>query len=770
MSTIESLAIVQAQETRDSELSAMSREELEAEIERLRQREKLSIATEEIAQIGHYEWNFELDRLESCSEEYARILDTTVDETLKHQATMNEFVPLIHPDDREHYLQETERFSETLRFDVKFRLVLGENNVKHVREISAAMLDDTGAPMRTFGILQDLSRQVEHERELEYRDELARHAESITDIGHFIYDEENQRYLYISDGFARIYGAAVEDYLTKMTTFEDDLSDIVEEDRDRVAEEYRHFRETGHDCALEYRVQRNDGSVRWIRELGTAKQMKDGKVTKTLGVVQDITERVKHEQELTFRSALAYQAEALTDIGYFLFDEKKDRHIFASLGQARILGVDVAQFSSMSNAEYIEAFLYEEDRDHVTRTYERVLAEHSDWKVEYRIKRPNGELRWIHEVGRAHKVTSEGVEQTIGVLQDITEQKNNEQEMQYKDALATQAEAITEIGHFYYDEIRQQYLFVSPGFARIIGKPVEALVGISQESWGTLYQIHPEDKPGVQEAYDRFLRDGDVWQVDFRVVRDDGEIRWVRERGETHLFSHGIPEHTVGVLQDITAEKNAEQEILKVKENLEQQVIARTRELANTVKQLQEEVQEREKIAAELDFLANHDALTGLPSLRLCKDRLEHSLAEARRNRQMSAVMFLDLDGFKQINDSHGHEFGDMVLKATAERIKGEVRETDTVARIGGDEFVIILSSLPQVKIAERIASSIINQVSQTLEIDGISVKVGASIGISLYPEDGITPEEMIREADRAMYRIKEQGKNSYGFAHNIGL
>ena len=103
MSTIESLAIVQAQETRDSELSAMSREELEAEIERLRQREKLSIATEEIAQIGHYEWNFELDRLESCSEEYARILDTTVDETLKHQATMNEFVPLIHPDDREHY-------------------------------------------------------------------------------------------------------------------------------------------------------------------------------------------------------------------------------------------------------------------------------------------------------------------------------------------------------------------------------------------------------------------------------------------------------------------------------------------------------------------------------------------------------------------------------------------------------------------------------------------------------------------------------------------
>jgi diguanylate cyclase (GGDEF)-like protein len=249
--------------------------------------------------------------------------------------------------------------------------------------------------------------------------------------------------------------------------------------------------------------------------------------------------------------------------------------------------------------------------------------------------------------------------------------------------------------------------------------------------------------------------------------RGDGEVRWVREMGKALVMTHGIPEQTIGVLQDITEQKNTEQEIIKARDTLEQQVVERTRELANTVQQLQVEIEEREKIAAELDFLANHDALTGLPSLRLCKDRLDQSLADARRNRQTSAVMFLDLDEFKKINDQYGHEFGDLVLKATAGRIRDEIRETDTVARIGGDEFVIILSSLPEDNIAERIATNVIKQITRPIEINNIEVAVSASIGISLYPENGITAEELIRSADKAMYRVKHDGKNDFGFVRS---
>jgi diguanylate cyclase (GGDEF)-like protein len=130
----------------------------------------------------------------------------------------------------------------------------------------------------------------------------------------------------------------------------------------------------------------------------------------------------------------------------------------------------------------------------------------------------------------------------------------------------------------------------------------------------------------------------------------------------------------------------------------------------------------------------------------------------------MSAVMFLDLDGFKEINDEHGHELGDLVMQATALRIKAEIRETDTVARIGGDEFIIILSSLPEFEVAERIASGLIEQIVQPIRVEKAEVVVSASIGISIYPENGTTAEDLIRSADKAMYQIKRQGKNNFGF------
>ncbi len=109
------------------------------------------------------------------------------------------------------------------------------------------------------------------------------------------------------------------------------------------------------------------------------------------------------------------------------------------------------------------------------------------------------------------------------------------------------------------------------------------------------------------------------------------------------------------------------------------------------------------------------------------------------------------------------------MLKTTAERIKSGIRETDTVARIGGDEFIIILSSLPEVEIADRISSSLIRDLAKPIRIDEIEVQVSASIGIALYPQDGTTVEELIRAADRAMYRIKDEGKNNFGFASALG-
>jgi diguanylate cyclase (GGDEF)-like protein len=280
--------------------------------------------------------------------------------------------------------------------------------------------------------------------------------------------------------------------------------------------------------------------------------------------------------------------------------------------------------------------------------------------------------------------------------------------------------------------------------------------------------VHVEDYARLIEVYDRHKENGEDFNVQYRIHRSDGEIRWIREQGTALRAPGGEVIQSIGVLQDVTQQINTEQSLREARDSLEVMVKRRTRKLADTVNQLEGEIRERVKIAAELDFLANHDALTGLPSLRLCKDRLDRSLAEARRNRQMSVVMFLDLDGFKAVNDQHGHEFGDLVLKAIADRIKDEIRETDTVARIGGDEFVIILSSLPEITIAERIASSLIEQIGERIHIGKIDVMVSASIGISVYPENGATAEELIRSADKAMYRVKHQGKNDFGFSRAL--
>ncbi|WP_419902909.1 diguanylate cyclase domain-containing protein [Kiloniella sp.] len=166
----------------------------------------------------------------------------------------------------------------------------------------------------------------------------------------------------------------------------------------------------------------------------------------------------------------------------------------------------------------------------------------------------------------------------------------------------------------------------------------------------------------------------------------------------------------------------------------------------------------------EMKFLAHHDALTKLPSRRLCMDRLELAMTEDRRNGSKTAVLFIDLDGFKAVNDTIGHEAGDTVLIGVAERIKSIVRENDTAARIGGDEFILLLRDVGRHLDVAVIAQTIIAELSRPFLIKGQEVKIGASIGIAFSPDDGSTSEDILKNADQSMYVIKHQGKNNFGF------
>ena len=180
---------------------------------------------------------------------------------------------------------------------------------------------------------------------------------------------------------------------------------------------------------------------------------------------------------------------------------------------------------------------------------------------------------------------------------------------------------------------------------------------------------------------------------------------------------------------------------------------------------VKEDFTEIKRLQDQMNHLAHHDQLTGLPNRTLFYDRLKQAQAQARRRNQSVALFFLDLDGFKAVNDSHGHEQGDRLLRAVGQRRVECVRESDTVARVGGDEFTVLLPEMPGREAAERIARLIIEAVSRPFELDrGIVCTIGVSIGISFFPADGEDPERIMFFADAAMYRVKHAGKNAYGF------
>ena len=175
----------------------------------------------------------------------------------------------------------------------------------------------------------------------------------------------------------------------------------------------------------------------------------------------------------------------------------------------------------------------------------------------------------------------------------------------------------------------------------------------------------------------------------------------------------------------------------------------------------EEMLSENEK---RLHHLAHHDSLTDLPNRLLFEDRLKQALGKARRNGKQVALFFLDLDHFKDINDNLGHDFGDLLLIDVADRLRSCVRESDTVARMGGDEFLVLLDEVETLEMVETMAERICTALTHELSRDNYYQRVSASIGISLYPNDGTTSQELLKNADQAMYRAKNQGKASYQY------
>jgi diguanylate cyclase (GGDEF)-like protein/PAS domain S-box-containing protein len=256
---------------------------------------------------------------------------------------------------------------------------------------------------------------------------------------------------------------------------------------------------------------------------------------------------------------------------------------------------------------------------------------------------------------------------------------------------------------------------------------------------------------------------GETFTTEWEALRKDGSTVWVRLTGHREADA-GERFDVVWIFEDITERRRMQEELLQAREELEQRVLERTAELSTANAQLQDEIFERMQAEQRIWHIAHHDALTGLPNRALLHDRLAQALVQAERNRGRLAVMFLDLDRFKSINDTLGHEVGDELLKEVAQRVRAAVRAADTVARLGGDEFVVVLHDIEDANDAARVAEKIVAAFVPPVQIGAHELRATTSIGIGLYPEDGDEAYALMKRADTAMYHAKRAGRNQFHF------
>jgi diguanylate cyclase (GGDEF)-like protein/PAS domain S-box-containing protein len=290
---------------------------------------------------------------------------------------------------------------------------------------------------------------------------------------------------------------------------------------------------------------------------------------------------------------------------------------------------------------------------------------------------------------------------------------------------------------------------------------------------GKSSEILFDDKEHFRQAGERMyakLVTGEAYISEWEYRRKDGSRFWCKVVVKA-LDARNPQEGTIAIYEDVTTDRAVRASLeasrdaaVATRDELERAVAERTAELQQANARLQAEIGDRRQAETRAQHLADHDALTGLPNRRLLEDRLTQALAASQRNRKQTAVMFVDLDRFKHINDSLGHAAGDVVLKECAERLVKQLRVVDTICRMGGDEFVVVLPEIKRASDAANVAAKILETVSLPFKVEERELHITPSVGIAVFPDDGRDAESLIRNADAAMYHAKETGRANYQF------
>ncbi len=442
---------------------------------------------------------------------------------------------------------------------------------------------------------------------------------------------------------------------------------------------------------------------------------------RTADLEADLAERMRLEK------ALRESAERLT-----IIHERAPIGIYEATLKGRLLRVndEFCRITGYSREELLQRRTHDithpDDIDADTKHYRRAqtgAAPH--YRLEKRFLHKDGRIVWIELHGSVIR-DADGIPSFgIGVVQDITQRKRagesvRRSEERYR-ALVTATAAIV-----WRADASGAIVEDMPSWEAFTGQAPDEYKGS-----GWLNAVHPDDRALAAEHWTRTVHSEGPAEYELRVRRHDSRYSHMLMRVVPVFNAGGELREWVGTCADISESKRAEQNLL---------------------------------------YLANYDTLTELPNRVLFMDRLTHALAVASRHKRKVAVLFLDLDGFKHINDTLGHEAGDRLLKTVAGRLVACMRSSDTVARFGGDEFVLILADVARAADASRVAQHILETLSKPLELDGNELFVTTSIGVSFYPRDAQEPQGLLKNADTAMYLAKKGGNSYQHYSSDLGV
>ncbi|HZF70342.1 diguanylate cyclase domain-containing protein [Sulfuricurvum sp.] len=552
-----------------------------------------------------------------------------------------------------------------------------------------------------IAIIEDITERKKTEEETTKLLNNLRQAEKIAQLGNWHF-EIHSNTLEWSD---EIYTIFELDKDTFYPTYETFLNVIHPDDRFRVAHAYEHSLETKQKYEITHRLLMKDGKIKYVNEQCETKFDPNGIPICSLGTVQDITQQMQYQMRLeNSENTLRYLLK-MSPIAVRIAKNSGQEVMFANEAYAHLIHADISDVIGKNPKNYYA------NQENYNEIVSRINNNEIIYNQLIELYIENKTL-WV--LASYMPIEFEGESCVLGWFYDITEEKNLQKEVEqqrdeFKALFNSSKDGIAILDH------ESNFLDFNDAYLEMTGFSRAELLTMSCISLSA-----PEDRERAMQAMKNVFEFGFVKGFEKTCVVKDGKKLYINM--------------TATLLPD------------------KQRILITTKDISAM-----------KEHARQLEHLAHYDPLTGLPNRILESDRLQQGMFQTQRRGERLAVFYLDLDGFKQVNDSYGHDVGDQLLISLSARMKQALREGDTLSRLGGDEFVAIVVDLNDTYAALPIIERLLDSASRPIQIGDLIIQVSASIGVTFYPQEtDVDGDQLVRQADQAMYVAKQSGKNRY--------